>query len=286
MGMIKVVIPVYNTEPYLRRCIDSVLVQTEKDYFIVLVDDGSPDNCGKICDEYAAKHENIYVIHQTNQGISTARNAGIKFISEFDYLTFIDSDDWVHPRYLEVLLCAAQCTGCAMSVCDYQEVELLPNQLNNIDFTPIILTPEECYCTKQICATVTWGKLYRKEVFQNVHFPIGKLYEDTFTTWKLIFSLDKIAIVPTALYYYFYNPNGITKRKWNPQNMDLLDALDEQIDYFKKNNYELAQQKAIEKYHFFINFYISAVKKTEYKDVYLKKLLLLKEKSYCSLTSP
>lgn len=278
MSMIKVVIPVYKTEPYLRRCIDSVLVQTEKDYFIVLVDDGSPDNCGKICDEYAAKHENIYVIHQTNQGISTARNAGIKFISEFDYLTFIDSDDWVHPRYLEALLCAAQCTGCAMSVCDYQEVELLPNQLNNIDFTPIILNPEECYCTKLIDATVAWGKLYRKEVFQNVHFPNGKLYEDAFTTWKLIFSLDKIAIVPTALYYYFYNPNGITKIKWNPQNMDLLDALDEQIAFFKKNNYESAQQKTIEKYHFFINFYISAVKKSKYKALYLKELLLLKEK--------
>ena len=108
MPTISVIVPVYKVEKYIHRCVDSILSQTFTDFELILVDDGSPDNCGKICDEYAEKDIRIHVIHQENGGLSAARNAGIDWVfanSDSEWITFIDSDDWVHPEYLERLLC-------------------------------------------------------------------------------------------------------------------------------------------------------------------------------------
>ena len=122
MVQVRVVIPVYRVEKYLKRCVDSVLHQTMENLKLYSVDDGSPDQCPAICDEYAQKDSRIHVIHQNNYGLSSARNAGIDYISRYDYITFIDSDDWVDPRYLEVMWSSLQKTGCEVAICGHKKV--------------------------------------------------------------------------------------------------------------------------------------------------------------------
>ena len=126
MKIISVIVPVYKVEKFIHRCIYSILAQTFKDFELILVDDGSPDNCGKICDEYALKDNRIHVIHKENGGLSDARNAGIDWAfanSNSEWITFIDSDDWIHPKYLEALYNAVKKSGCEISICGFEETE-------------------------------------------------------------------------------------------------------------------------------------------------------------------
>ena len=119
---ISIIVPVYNTEKYLNRCVDSILNQTFTDFELILVDDGSPDNCGKICDEYKEKDRRVRVIHKPNGGLSDARNAGIEWAlnnSDSEWISFIDSDDWVHPNYLDFLLRAAEQNNTSVSICGF-----------------------------------------------------------------------------------------------------------------------------------------------------------------------
>ena len=124
MAQISIIVPVYKVEPYLRRCVDSILNQSFLDFDLILVDDGSPDTCGVICDEYAAKDSRVHVIHQKNGGLSAARNAGIDWAfahSDSSWLTFVDSDDWIHPQMLEALHNAVRKDDTSVAVCGYQE---------------------------------------------------------------------------------------------------------------------------------------------------------------------
>ena len=124
--LISVIVPVYKVEKYIHRCVDSILTQTFTDFELILVDDGSPDNCGIICDEYALKDNRIHVIHKENGGLSDARNAGIDWAfenSNSEWLTFIDSDDWVHPKYFEAMVRAAQIYRTEIAICNYLEAE-------------------------------------------------------------------------------------------------------------------------------------------------------------------
>ena len=126
MPQISVIVPVYKVELYIRRCIDSILAQTFSDYELILVDDGSPDKCGAVCDEYAKQDNRIHVLHQENAGLSVARNTGIDWTfshSDSKWLTFIDSDDWVHPRYLEALFLAVQKTGLPLATVAHKRTD-------------------------------------------------------------------------------------------------------------------------------------------------------------------
>ena len=126
MAQISVIVPVYKVEPYLRRCVDSILAQTFTDFELILVDDGSPDNCGAICEEYEKKDSRVHVIHQENEGLSAARNAGIEWVfanSNSEWLNFVDSDDWVHPQMLERLYHAVLEHNVKVSICGYEETD-------------------------------------------------------------------------------------------------------------------------------------------------------------------
>ena len=126
MVEISVIVPVYKVEKYIKRCIDSILIQTFQDFELILVDDGSPDKCGQICEEYSQKDKRIVVLHRENGGLSAARNTGIEWIfenSRSQYLTFIDSDDWIHPQYLEILLQVLKKNNVAVSVADFKSVK-------------------------------------------------------------------------------------------------------------------------------------------------------------------
>lgn len=250
MPKISVIVPVYNVENYLHRCVDSILAQSFTDFELILVDDGSPDNCGRICDEYAEKDNRIHVIHKENGGLSDARNAGIDWTfanSDSEWLTFIDSDDWVHPKYLGILLDNAKSTDCKISVCEYQDS--MGNEcFINKDFTFNILSPEEFYITFPKYYYSACFKLYKKELLTDIRFPYGKLNEDAFVIYKVIFSVERVAYVDAPFYMYCFNPNSIMRSSWTVKRLDELEAIKAQIDFYKRRGFNRAYSKTVESF--------------------------------------
>lgn len=238
MPTISVIIPVYKTETYIRQCVDSILNQTYTDFELILVDDGSPDECGAICDEYAAKDSRVVVLHQKNGGLSAARNAGIDWVfdnSDSQWIAFVDSDDWVHPEYLSFLYDAAIQNDVKISVCSF--VRTTERTQPEADFKPVeIRTPTEVYLRiNNMITAYAWGWICHRDGLKNVRFPLGKIYEDIFTTYKVFFSTDRIAYSDTVLYYYYCNPNSITLRKWAPSRMDEYESYRAVMRAFKND---------------------------------------------------
>ncbi|MCI7737040.1 MAG: glycosyltransferase [Clostridiales bacterium] len=243
MPTISVIVPVYKVELYLRRCIDSILGQTFTDFELILVDDGSPDNCGAICDEYAQKDLRVHVIHQENRGVSAARNAGIDWAfahSDSEWISFVDSDDWVHPKMLECLMNATMEHNVMLSVCGYVETDGEVPEIQAAQLDAQTWFPENFFILKNGNAIIPWGKLYKKRLFEKQRFPEGRIHEDEFATYKVLFACRSIAAISAPLYYYFKNSDSITKSGWTPKRFDKLDALDEQADFFRMNGFKHA----------------------------------------------
>lgn len=246
MPLISVIVPVYKVEKYLNRCVDSILSQTFTDFELILIDDGSPDNCGKICDEYEQKDSRIHTIHQKNGGLSSARNSGIDWVfqnSDSQWLTFIDSDDWVHPQYLDLLLSAANTHSADISICEYTEIDKYFISAPVNDSSAQKLTPEEIFVCHRVTATIACAKLYKKICFKDIRYPAGKLHEDEFTTYKILFQKSHISYLNENLYFYYTNPNSIVRSEWSPKRLDAIEAHEEQIAYFRKNRYIDALKK-------------------------------------------
>lgn len=251
MPKISVIVPVYKVEPYLRRCVDSILGQTFADFELILVDDGSPDQCGAICDEYAQRDPRVVVIHQENGGLSAARNAGIDWAfanSSSQWLNFIDSDDWVHPEYLQRLLDAAVTMDVSVSICGYVQTAGEEPEVNIDDLAPVLWNTEDYFVKHNVNATVAWGKLYRKECFAEIRYPVGKLHEDEFTTYKVLFAYEQLTVIVAPLYSYFVNINGITKSGMTRYRMDGFIAIEEQIDNLQRAGFDRASRAQICKY--------------------------------------
>lgn len=263
-ALIRVIVPVYKTEAHLERCVSSLLKQTEPRFHLVLVDDGSPDRCGEIADQLAQNDPRIQVIHQQNAGLSAARNAGLDITDECSYITFVDSDDWVEPEYLENLLMTAMRTGCAMVVGGHAKVRGPEERTSQSVINSFVCTPEECYCLKCVSLTPAWGKLFRCDLFSNMRFPEGRIHEDYFVTWKLAFRQERVAVTPQPLYRYYKNDQGIMRSTWTPQHMDFFKAIDEKIAWFGSNGYEKAQRRAVFKALRTTEKYLCRVKNTEY----------------------
>lgn len=244
--MITIVVPVYNVENYLHRCVDSILNQSYTDFEILLVDDGSPDNCGKMCDEYANTDSRIFVIHQKNGGLSSARNTGLNWFYEqnrSDYITFVDSDDWLHPEYLRVLMNGITEDLVKISVCDFKRVtaETPHENYNNVNFG--LTSPEDFLVNHFWQYNYACGKLYHKSVFDDVRYPIGKIFEDSFTTYKVLHKCEDIAYTDLQLYYYFQNEQGISHSPWKPAELVIFDAMQEQLKFYKEKGLQKAFYK-------------------------------------------
>lgn len=279
--LISVIVPIYKVEQYLERCVDSILNQTFTDFELVLVDDGSPDNCGVICDEYAKKDERIVVIHKENGGLSDARNAGIEWAlknSDSEWITFIDSDDWVHIDYLEYLYNSAKKNNTDISVCHFERMSDIDDKINTkLPLSANVYTPEDFYVKENVNAVVAWGKLYKKELWTDIRYPYGKIHEDEFTTYKLLFKCNMITVLDCELYYYYINPNGIMNSEWSVKRLDALDALEKQISFFQKYCYQEALYSEIEIYaELLFNSNIN-IKKTYHSDL-LKQSKLIRNK--------
>ena len=235
MAEISVVVPVYKVEAFLNRCVDSILGQCFRDFELILVDDGSPDNCGAICDEFARKDSRIHVIHQENGGLSAARNAGIDWVfsnSDSQWLTFIDSDDWVHRDFLQVLLDAVRIHDCRLSACSFFKSagEDLKETLIS-DARKISANDYYCGADPDDSPAPACGKLYHRSLFHTLRYPVGKLHEDEFTTYRAVYESGMVAKVDAKLYAYYYNPEGITKSQWKPGRLDALEAFQCQMAF-------------------------------------------------------
>ena len=282
MAEISVIVPVYKVEKYIKRCIDSILSQTFRDFELILVDDGSPDRCGQICEEYAQKDERIIVLHRENGGLSAARNTGIDWTflnSESKYITFIDSDDWIHPQYLDILYQAVRNTKSPVSVVGFKRAEkFAANGLCREDDIPKpeVLEPEDFFINHEWNFNYACGKLYERSYFAEVRYPVGKNYEDTFTTYKILFAGKQVAFIDYPLYYYFYNTEGISHSLWNPSELVVMEGIREQIRFYRDNGYDRALEKEEQLYvnHFAYQICRIRANKDDLKrnSVYLREL--------------
>lgn len=230
--LISVVVCVYNGEKYLARCLDSLINQKYKRIEIVLVDDGSTDMSGSICDEYAKKDDRVRTIHQPNRGLAGARNVGIRE-SCGEYLAFCDADDVVTEYYIENLYTALKETNADMSVCAYKycknnyEIEAgsacEKKQIKLVDKEECL---ERSFYQDQMYTTV-WGKLYSKKALVGVVYPEGKLYEDIPAMYQMIFNCDRFALIPNTDYYYIINDESLTNKPFSVKEMDAIAHMDE-----------------------------------------------------------
>lgn len=260
MDKISVIVPVYKVEEYLNACLDSIVSQTWRSIEIILVDDGSPDKCPIICDQFAEKHNNVHVIHQENGGLSAARNAGIEWALEYsdsEWITFVDSDDWIHPQYVELLVNCAKTFKSNISFCKFNYVESRDVNFEKADDSFFFRNVIDVYTDIAFDPNSACGRLYKKEMWRDIRFPVGRLHEDRFTTYKFLFEQEKVAVVDCNLYYYYMNQSGICRSKWSYQKLDNLLAIEEQLAYFYDNSLKEAWIYTEEEY---VKMLISAMK--------------------------
>ena len=226
--LISVIVPVYRVEPYLDRCVQSLLGQTLADIEILLIDDGSPDRCGEMCDAYVAGHpDKVRVLHKENGGLSDARNAGLK-MAEGKYVSFVDSDDWIPPDMLRVLYSELLEWGADISVC--APVLVYSNRQKYVYRRCSEAKVWDREAAIREMAEGTWfgchacGKLFPRAFFGVIAFPKGKEFEDIFTTYKLLFQAQKVVLTPTTEYFYFQREESISRSPFNHSQMDWVEA--------------------------------------------------------------
>ena len=240
--MVSVVVPIYKVEPYLRQCIDSILGQTYKNLQVLLIDDGSPDGCGEICDEYAQKDHRIEVFHTGNNGLSAARNLGI-CKAKGDLISFIDADDWIEPRMIEVLHETLERTKADVSVCSF--VKEFPSSSMFICFDEKIYEGEEildALLDKKYNYSV-WNRLYRRELFRGVRFPEGKYYEDIFSALAILREAGKMVCISEPLYHYRVRQDSISQTHTAKILFDYADANLSNYRYFHEHVKEAADDR-------------------------------------------
>lgn len=213
--LVSVIIPVYKVEQYLNQCIESIVNQTYKNLEIILVDDGSPDQCPVICDEWSKKDTRIKVIHKANGGLSSARNAGLDVCSG-DYLMFVDSDDYCALNICEVLLNLAETNQADFTMCGVRLFdEIHPLKQNSQPEQTFVYSGQEVikqlYQTKIPYLVTAWGKLYKKKLFSSLRYPVGKLHEDEFVLAELLHQTNCFVYVSKGMYFYLQRPSSITK---------------------------------------------------------------------------
>ena len=217
---LSIVIPVYRVETTLDRCVESVVTQDYDDFEIILVDDGSPDRCPQLCDEWARRDPRISVIHKPNGGLSDARNAGID-VARGDFLTFIDSDDYIAPHTLSQVM---PLTNDA-DLIEYP-IRQFPKTSYLLPLTSHLYTDADDYWlqTKAYEHTYAWNKIYRRTLFADIRFPKGKVFEDAYTLPRLLRLQPRIMTTDRGCYHYYRNPHGITATATGNELRMLLDA--------------------------------------------------------------
>lgn len=241
-ALISIIIPVYKVEKYLEKCIQSVINQTYENLQIILVDDGSPDNCGKICDEYAKKDHRIEVIHKSNGGLSDARNKGLE-IAKGEYIGFVDSDDYIEADMYEVLYNLLKQYNADVSICNFYTVSQGKIAIKNVDsgikeYTRIEILKE--ILLDNNIQSYAWNKLYKKELFDEIKYPVGKKYEDIGTTFYLLEKCNKVVVTGKPEYYYINRQDSIVNNVTETTITDYIELIMQRYDYIEENIKELS----------------------------------------------
>ena len=246
--LISIIVPVYNVEKYLNRCIDSIINQTYKNIEIILVDDGSTDDSGKICDEYLIKEPRVKVLHKSNGGLSSARNAGID-ICKGRYIGFVDSDDWIESTMYEILYKKMIYFDADIIDCGYwKEYVNISSKISSdkeIVYCGKNLV-EACYLSK-VSKPEVWCKLYKRYIFDSVKFPLNKYYEDAFIFIPTLTLIKKIVIIPSCLYHYRQRKSAITKNIFNDKHLDVIELHENEYQYIKKHMPNCIEQNRVYK---------------------------------------
>lgn len=274
---ISVVVPIYKVEKYLSRCVDSILDQTFRNLEVILVDDGSPDRCGEICDNYAKNDRRVKVIHKSNGGLSSARNAGIEEASG-EYIAFIDSDDWIDIDMFELLYKAAQEYKAQIVECSFRHI--YPHQVKeetsctgaciegtNLEALGACL--DSIYFKSLAC-----NKIYHRKVIQNIRYPVGRLHEDEFTTYKYLYNAQKLLYIDVSKYNYDRTrEDSITLSDFREGHLDACFALRERIDFFREHEITSLEEKANNTYAWLLWDRLCKAKKVRLKGPKIDLLL-------------
>ncbi len=239
---ISVIIPVFNASKFLSKCVNSVICQSHKALEIILIDDGSTDCSGKICDNFAKTDNRIVVLHKANGGLSSARNAGLG-IATGELIAFVDSDDYLEPNMLEALLNSLFKNGSDIAICSFvMETETgepyattppLENKTySKAEALELLAEP------RQDRYAVAWNKLYRKKLFEGLRYPEGKIHEDQWLAHKLFFEAEKVSTISNVLYHYVVHTGSIMQASNPIRHLDDIDALFDRIEFFKSHNLE------------------------------------------------
>lgn len=263
--LVSVVVPIYNVEDYLEKCIQSIQKQTYENLEIILVDDGATDRCGELCDEYARYDGRIRVVHKVNGGLSDARNAGIE-IATGKYFVFIDSDDYIHPQMIELLYGSIKDQDAQIAVCGFQSVKEDEHveQEKLQDVTTVLIEKEEDrleYFMEKTYGefTVAWNKMYPAELFKEIRYPKGKIHEDEFTTYRLLEKVKRVAYIKEPLYYYVQRGSSIMGEAFNERRLHRLDAYNIRLDYYWQQKKYVWYEKILFLYRIFLNRYTKEV---------------------------
>lgn len=238
---ISVIVPVYNVEKYITKCVNSLIAQTYTNLEIILVDDGSPDNCPQICDDFAKIDSRIKVIHKQNGGLSSARNVGLD-VAEGDYVTFVDSDDYIMPETYSTMYDLIKREDADIVICGLDWINEDGSKWEGVEESPIkdeVLTKREVF--KKLCArgyfyyVTAVNKLYKKEVFDGIRFPVSKVHEDEFTAHHIYAKCNKIVSCKNEFYKYVQHQGTIMHSGFTIKKLDAAEAFYDRYLFFKRN---------------------------------------------------
>ena len=249
--LISVIVPIYNVEKYLARCVDSIVNQTYKNLEIILVDDGSPDRCPQMCDDYAKKDSRIKVVHKKNGGLSDARNAGMA-VATGEYISFIDSDDYVSDDFFECLLDVMNKENSDIAECSvvkfYED-----NRFDEFSDDLSVKTYDTQDAMSALIAENpfhqhVWNKLYKTELVKDIPYAVGKLNEDEFWTYQVFGRANKVSKLNKTMYYYFQRNSSIMGVGYNIRRLDALEGKANRQKYIENNFPDLSTQAKIDLY--------------------------------------
>jgi glycosyltransferase involved in cell wall biosynthesis len=253
--LISIIVPIYKVEKYLKKCIESILKQTYKNIEIILVDDGSPDNCGEICDDYKQMDKRIKVIHKNNGGLSEARNYGIRE-ARGDYLLFVDSDDFIAENICEILINNINKYSADMAICNFYYVfenkKAIKNEMSSKKDAQVLEKENiirEYFLNYSVDLNVAWNKLYKKDIFKGknaILFPVGKLHEDTYIMYKIYYNLNRLVRINEPLYYYRQRNDSIISSFSIKNVEDIIGYIKDYYIFSKNVDEDLKQMIQIE----------------------------------------
>lgn len=268
MPTISVIVPVYKVEPYLRQCVDSILGQTFRDFELILVDDGSPDGCPAICDEYAEQDSRVKVIHKENGGLSSARNVGLD-VAKGEYISFVDSDDWIARGMLEAMFHKCVEFGADLAICNV--TKCIDEKRIIEDSSPM---QDECFSqddfVKKMIANQAWryiiacSKLYHRKLFEEIRFPEGFIHEDEAIAHRIAGRCKKIVTTSEVMYFYRQAEGSITNAPLTIKRTDMLSALADRITYAAQHKWKEMLNISLLRYtHLFLGLYFQFPRNNE-----------------------